>query len=410
MRQSAWQRQPLYAALLLAISLPIVSLLLTGCTTSATKPDYAKSATRDFEIPARLEPNVDFWRKVYSEWSRAQVAIHDDRYMDVIYQVATLPGPIKPSYTGRQQDFVDHLKASWRGRLTQLAQKVASNATLTSEERALAAQLRKAGGTAALIDPAERVRSQRGLRERFHRGLELSGRYDKEFREIFRRHGVPEDLAYLPHVESSFQLHARSSAGAAGMWQFIRSTGRHYMTVNGAMDERLDPFIAADAAARYLAEAHRQLGSWPLAITSYNHGVGGMNNAKRMHGNDIGDIVQNYQGRYFGFASRNFYAEFLAARYVARNANAYFPGGISYEAPVAHKPLRLTRSQTLSAFAREHEIPVHELIRANPAWRNPIRDGFAPIPAGSIVWLPESPKSAPRKREPRVDAPLFGAS
>lgn len=410
MRQPVWPRQPRFAALLLAITLALLSLVPTGCTTSATKPDFAKDATSAISIPAGLEPNVEFWRKVYAEWSRGQVAIHDDRYLDVVYQVASLPGPIEPSYTPRQQDFVDQLKASWRERLTRLAHKVASNAPLTSEERGLVSRLRAAGGAAALIDPADRVRSQRGLRERFHRGVELSGRYDPAFREIFRRHGVPEDLAYLPHVESSFQLNARSSAGATGMWQFIRSTGQRYMVVNRAIDERLDPFIAADAAARYLAEAHRQLGSWPLAITSYNHGVAGMNNAKRLHGDDIANIVRHYQGRYFGFASRNFYAEFLAARHVAQNADRYFPEGIRYEAPVAHKRTRLARGQTLSELAREHNIPAHALIRANPAWLDPIRDGFSPIPAGSVVWLPERDTEAPRKRDTPSHAPLFGAA
>ena len=385
----------------------VLALLPSGCANQDTQPEFV--TTHDFAVPASLKPNVEFWRKVYAEWSRSQVVVHDDRYLDLIYQIADLPGPVKASYTPQQRDFVDRLKLSWSERLQRLSRKLASNAPLTNEERALKDKITAAGGAAALINPAERVRTQRGLRERFRRGIDISGRYDEEFREIFRRHGVPEDLAYLPHVESSFQLNARSSAGATGMWQFIRSTGRHYMTVNSQIDERLDPFIAADAAARYLAEAHRELGSWPLAITSYNHGVGGMSNARALHGNDIGSIVKSYRGRYFGFASRNFYAEFIAARHVAMNANNYFPGNIHYEPPIAHKREHLARSLTVNQIAREYRVPAYELIRANPAWLDPIRDGRAPVPAGSAIWLPTDQQSSRPKKQPAPDRPLFGA-
>jgi membrane-bound lytic murein transglycosylase D len=386
-----------------------LSLLLTlpGCTTLGTTADF--DSTKEFPIPASLAPNLEFWTKVFAEWSRGQVAVHDDRYLGLVYQVASLPGPVQASYTPRQRDFVDHLKASWRARLQQLSRKLASKAALSAEERALRDKILAAGGSAALIDPADRIRSQRGLRERFHRGLEISGRYDQAFRAIFRRHGVPEDLAYLPHVESSFQLNARSSAGATGVWQFIRSTARLYMTVNNQIDERLDPIIAAEGAARYLAEAHQKLGSWPLAITSYNHGVAGMGKARALHGDDIGRIVTHYRGRYFGFASRNFYAEFLAVRHVARHANRYFPEGVRYEAPIAHRQQRLTRAMTLSEIAREYNTTTHALIRANPAWLSPIRDGRVPVPAGSRIWLPAQQTQARPPRQRSLDAPGFGA-
>jgi len=400
------QRSALRLFAFVAILIAALTLFPSGCNHLDTTLD--QTASTDFPVPSGLRPNVEFWRKVYAEWSRSQVVVHDDRYLDLIYQVAKLPGPIKASYTPQQRDFVDQLKARWRARLQLLSRKLARNAPLTSEERALRDKIRDHGGAAALVDPAERVRSQRGLRERFRRGIEISGRYEQHFREIFRRHGVPEDLAYLPHVESSFQLHARSSAGATGMWQFIRSTGRLYMTVNSQIDERLDPIISAEAAARYLSEAHRKLGSWPLAITSYNHGVAGMARAQASHGDDIASIVKHYRGRYFGFASRNFYAEFIAARQVAQHAKDYFPG-VQHQPPLAHRRERLERSLTVAQLARHYQVPVHALIAANPAWLDPIRDGRAPLPAGSAIWVP--PTKAPSQRKPTraTDKPLFGA-
>jgi len=132
---------------------------------------------------------------------------------------------------------------------------------------------------------------------------------------ILRQHKVPEELVALPLIESSFDNRARSHAKAAGLWQFLRSTARRFgLSVRGKQDERYDPVRSTAAAARMLKHHHEELGSWPLAITAYNHGLGGIKRAVQTLGTqDIGRIVAEYQGRRFGFASRNFYAEFLAA-------------------------------------------------------------------------------------------------
>lgn len=348
--------------------------------------DYSTSG--NFPVPPEIRPNVDFWRHVYGVWSRGQVAFHDDEHMGVIYEVARLPGPIQQGYTPYQKQFVDSRKAHYQNRVADLERKVRSSQSLSSDDKALLAKFQKAGGASALYGASERVRVQRGLRERFRRGVEISGRYDQAFREVMRANGVPEDLAYLPHVESSFQTNARSSVGAAGVWQFMPSTGRLYMNVNGAVDERLDPIICANGAARYLAQAHSRLGSWPLAITSYNHGVGGMSKARAQHGNDIGRVVKDYNGPAFGFASRNFYSEFMAAREVARNAKRYFPEGVHYEPPWPHDRLVLRASMPAHHVANHYGVSTGSLASLNLHWRDGARDGRAALPAGSTVWLP----------------------
>jgi membrane-bound lytic murein transglycosylase D len=167
------------------------------------------------------------------------------------------------------------------------------------------------------------------------------------------------------------------------------ATGRMFnMTVNDTIDDRMDPIIAAEGAARYLSQAHRRLGSWPLAITSYNHGQGGMANAKAQHGNDIGKIVKQYQGPYFGFASRNFYAEFIAAREVSRNANRYFPEGVRAEEPWPHDRLVLRHSMPVDHLANHFGLTPYRLADLNKHWSDRAREGRAQLPAGSTVWLP----------------------
>jgi len=188
-----------------------------------------------------------------------------------------------------------------------------------------------------------RIRFQRGQREKFYKGLLRSQLYLDRIRAKFQAAGLPEDLAYLPHVESSFDYKAYSKAGAAGIWQFIRSTGRRYLKINYAVDERRDPIASTVAAIKLLQRNYEKLKTWPLALTAYNHGARSMSRAVRVVGErDIATIIENYQNRRFGFASKNFYACFLAARDLAKDPKPFF-GNIPPVEPVKFTELRLDR-------------------------------------------------------------------
>lgn len=288
-----------------------------------------------FPKPAALEPAVDFWRKTYAVWQRSEVAYHDDRYMDIVYEVVRLPGYVAEGLTQEQKQIMSERRDFWKARLAELESKLRYNAPLNTNDRQLIAKLEATGHSLNSILPgaSNRVRAQRGTRERFKRGLEISGRYNLQFRKTFRDAGLPEELAHLPHVESSFQPSARSSAGAVGMWQFTKGAAETFMPAGNRVDQRLDPYISAQGAARYLSHAYSKLGDWPTALTSYNHGIGGMRRAQNRMGNNFVRIVEQYDGPAFGFASRNYYAQFLAAREIANNPEVYFREGIRYEAP-----------------------------------------------------------------------------
>ncbi len=343
----------------------------------------------EFPLPAGLEPKVDFWRNVYARWSRQQVALHDNRYLNVIYAVLTLPGdPLSASYTDEQHTFVRTRREALQAQLQDIEQRMQLQQPLTAPQQALVTYITTVAGPEALHGAADRVRSQRGVREKFKRGLEISGRYDATFKAIFRQAGLPEDLAYLPHVESSFQYQARSSVGAGGVWQFMPATAKNFMAVNAALDERFDPVASAYGAARYLSNAYQQLGSWPLAVTAYNHGVGGMKRAKSQYGTRFMDIVNLYDGPAFGFASRNFYAEFLAARDIARHPHRYFPEGIRYEPLLIRDRTVLPRAMVASRIARHYAVERSQLIQLNPAWTAAARQDKVALPSGTTVWLP----------------------
>src|SRR5690606_34812377 len=200
---------------------------------------------------------------------------------------------------------------------------------------------------------AESVRFQLGQADRFREGIVRSGAWRDYIAATFEQMDVPVELAALPHVESSFNTYAYSKVGAAGMWQFMRSTGRRFLRIDAAVDERLDPYKATQAAARFLQQNYIVLDSWPLAVTAYNHGPGGMRRAREQLGtSDITTIVRNYNSRTFGFASRNFYVAFLAAVEIDADPQKFF-------GPIRRNPPDASRVLTLPAY-----VPASRLVAA----------------------------------------------
>ena len=360
---------------------------LSACSSKSVPPE--QSHTHALPELNELQPQVEFWRKVYSHWRLDQAVLHDNRHMNLIYAVIALPGPHSDHYSKAQRAYVRSRLKDLQTELHALADKSAFGEPLNFRDSELAELITQQVGRWAIWGAAERVRSQRGLRERFKRGIELSGRYLPQFEMIFQQAGLPKDLALLPHVESSFQTFARSSAGATGLWQFTRRAARVFaMQINAAIDERLDPIASAYGASRYLSTAYRELGSWPLALTSYNHGIAGMRRAQMQFGNDFPRIVREYQQRSFGFASRNFYAEFLAAREVARHPQRYFPEGLRRLPPLDWDHAVLDRALYLSELSTRYDTPASLLSTLNPSWRARVLRERLPVPAGARVWLP----------------------
>ncbi|MDX1390039.1 MAG: transglycosylase SLT domain-containing protein, partial [Acidobacteriota bacterium] len=367
----------------------LVVLSVVAMVSPTATADDAVAFGDPFPAYEELEGHVEFWVRVFSEWDLDQIAVHDMDHPAIVYEVVPLAGRREFPYTEEQEDYVEEIREGWEQRLEDLQRKIDDGENLTRDDKALVLQITEAAGTDGVRGAHKRVRTQRGLRERFALGIEISGRYMDRFREIFREQGLPEDLAFLPHVESSFQVDAHSSAGAVGVWQFTRGTGRDYMTISSTIDERRDPVMATYGAAAYFHEAYDLLGDWALAITSYNHGLHGMRRAQASYGNDFVRIVREYDGRTFGFASRNFYAEFLAARKIARDPSRYFPEGVAAEPPLRLDSIVLERRRSPSRLSRDYNLSVAELAALNPAWTERAVERGYPLPVGATVWLPE---------------------
>jgi membrane-bound lytic murein transglycosylase D len=353
-----------------------------------------------FPRPAELAPQVRFWRAVFAEYSSHQVVLHDALHLDKVYKVLDL----RPRGDGEdgagQVSRLERIDADLelervRATLLRLHALGPHPEGLTDDERAVYDLFQDDPAPDRFLAAADskRLRSQRGLRERFGEGIRMSRRYLPEMERIFREHGVPVELTRVPLIESCFNLHAYSKVGAAGIWQFMPATGRLFMRVDNLVDERRDPIAATRAAARFLDQMHDHLDTWPLTITAYNHGPEGMARAVRETGStDIATIVHEYRGRAFGFASRNFYAEFLAALDIESDYREHF-GDLPLDSPLRAREHRLERAVGIQTAARLAHTNADELASLNPALCRLITDGRRPIPAGYRLRVPESAAS-----------------
>ncbi len=357
---------------------PAIALLLWLCAAP-----MAPAAAAELPIPVGLEPNVAFWTRIYTEVDSASGLLHDTAHLRVVYETTTLP---KNASRRARERRVNARKKHYRAVLRSLGSGKRSG--LSKDEARVLALWPEGVSNAALKRASRQLRFQRGQSDRFRDGLVRSGYWSAFIADAMEAHGVPAALVALPHVESSYNPRAYSRVGAAGIFQFIRSTGRLYMRVDHVVDERMNPHLATIAAAKLLRDNHTRLKSWPLAITAYNHGVAGMARAVRKTGTrDLGVIARKYKGRTFGFASRNFYTEFLAAWHIHQNPERYF-GKLRLAAPLAYDRLTTDAYYTVSSLTRALGVDATTLRDHNLALLPAVWNGAKLVPKGYELQIP----------------------
>ncbi|HKD68906.1 MAG TPA: transglycosylase SLT domain-containing protein [Candidatus Binataceae bacterium] len=293
----------------------------------------SRHSNLEFPRPASIEPNIKFWVDTFTSYTARDFVLHDKDDIWKVYQVLRVPGDGDPTPEDVQWANT-YLKTKYADILNRLAE---GHQPGTFEEQRVV-NLFKADRNPNYAMAAQNLRVQQGMSERFRETLVRARLYLPHIQNVFQTYGLPAELALLPTVESGFHPYARSKAGATGLWQFTRSTGAQYMTVNGWHDDRLNPSRETEAAAQLLLHNHELLGSWPLAITAYNYGTGGMMQAvEETGGGDYSEVLRRFAGPHFGFASKNYYSEFLAAVQVYQYRDAYFPG-VDQEEPVYEEP------------------------------------------------------------------------
>ena len=339
--------------------------------------------TADLPRPAELEPDIQFWVRVYTEIDTSSGFIHDSQNLGAVYRIVRFPDGISRRARTRQ------LNAAYQGVRDVLAVLAdGKRADLSTEERLVLALWPDDVSNADLRASSRRLRFQLGQSDRFRAGLKRSGTWRTYIEGVLAERGLPPQLVALPHVESSFDPTAYSKVGAAGMWQFTRSTGLRYMRIDHIVDERRDPFISTIAATQLLLNNYDVLGNWPLAITAYNHGQAGMRRAVRQLGTDaIETILREYEGRTFGFASRNFYTAFLAAIQVDAKYDKYF-GPLEIEPAADTKLVEVPDYLTVATLQSALDTDRGVLRSWNPALTEAVWSGDKFVPRGFDLRLP----------------------
>ncbi len=341
------------------------------------------AAEQTFPQPEELQPDVDFWVDVFTTYGNDEGVLHDNRDLAIVYDRLAMPE--KLSRRERQRR-VEKRRKSLQAVLRSLASGKRSN--LTTEEARVLALWPANVSNQMLKDAVGRIRYQQGLKDRFKEGLQRSGRWRDHVNKEFTALNIPIEIAALPHVESSYNPNARSHVGASGIWQFTRSTGRRFMRVDHVVDERNDPFAATRAAGRLMAYNYSITGNWPMAITAYNHGLGGVRRAMREFGDTAYvDILRKYKGRTFGFASRNFYVAFLAAKEVDQNVQKYFPDVVA-ETPTDYSVTKLSSYVSVPGMANALGTTPKNLARHNPALQATVWQESKYLPKGFELRYP----------------------
>src|SRR5882672_2962142 len=333
--------------------------------------------------PPELERDVQFWVPVYSEVDTNGGFLHDEHNLAVVYEKLRFA----PNTSPRERErIVDQGKARYTAALRRIA--AANGGPLSEDDQRILDMWGSEGTPARLLEATDEIRFQLGQSDRFRAGLIRSGAWETHIAETLANLGLPAELAVLPHVESSFNPAAYSKVGAAGLWQFMRSTGRRYMRIDNAVDDRMDPFRSTEAAAQLLAYNYRLLGSWPLALTAYNHGAEGVRRAKETLGTeDIVKIVRQYHGKTFGFASRNFYVSFLAALDIDRNPEKYF-GALQKQSETRFQEVQVPAYVPMATLERALKIDADRLRALNPALLRSVWDGRQRVPKAYHLRLP----------------------
>ncbi|MNJ99812.1 Membrane-bound lytic murein transglycosylase D precursor [compost metagenome] len=340
-----------------------------------------------FAVPKGMEKQVGFWVDIYTKYTTQEGVIHDAEYIDLVYDSVDLRGITSDK---AKQKKVDEVKKEIMVSLQKLAD-LKSPENLTSREQKIWDYFAKVDEPNKFKDASDknRIRFQLGQKDRMQEAIFFSGRYIEDMEKIFREANLPIELTRMAYVESSFNIMARSKVGASGIWQIMPYTARPYKYISPTVDRRNHPLEATKLAAKLLAGNYRMLESWPLAVTGYNHGPTGvrrMTNSYKTR--EISELIQNVRSRKsFGFASRNFYASFLAALEVEKNAVKYF-GEIAWSKPLESQDLKLPMAIGYKEVLRWFDGDDEKAQVFNPHITHVARKGRA-IPAKTTIAVPK---------------------
>lgn len=414
--------KPSQLVLAMGLSVATILSLPTAAADDLGYPDY-QFADYQFKVPDELKTEVKFWVDIFGVHGRSISIIHDKRYLDKTF--ATLdfdkltPGWRRDKVQSQRRRTIIKEEIKRLANIfdvlyleenpeAEIEDMVYVEKTVTdpetgevsillvpeagevsdSEKARILAMYSDIKGKNRFANAAKFLRSQRGIKEKMRDAIIASGAWLPYMETIFEEAGLPVALTRIPMFESGFNADARSHAAAVGMWQFIKSSAVSYMRVNRIVDDRRDPLLSTFAAVGHLTDDYKMLKAWPLAVNAYNHGRGGMANAVRRTGTrDIVTIIKNYRGRAYGFASRNYYPEFLAALIVEANTNHYY-GPITRDEPLLFDEVLTRHYISWADLQQMSGTDVATFRKLNRAFKPAVVQGRLLVPPGYRIRVP----------------------
>ncbi|RQO33493.1 lytic transglycosylase [Herminiimonas sp. KBW02] len=205
--------------------------------------------------------------------------------------------------------------------------------------------------------------------------------------EELEKRGMPTELALLPFIESAFNPQAYSTAKAAGMWQFIPSTGRDFnLKQNMFKDERRSVLASTDAALTYLQKLYGMFGDWQLALAAYNWGEGSVQRAiKKAEAAGVGTDF-NSLSAYMPAETRNYVPKLQAVKNIIASPDAYGITLLKVDNQPYFVSIAKTRDIDVKLAAQLAELPMDEFKALNPQFNRPVITGSS----NTQILLPQS--------------------
>lgn len=342
----------------------LISFYQSSTLASVAKWSSSLPITSVFSVSPEMNERVEFWRKIYSVYTTKQGVFHLPSDPDFILGEIDLTPIYNNSVFSEAQK-------------RKVAQK-----EINKKREELATKWK--------ISDSSRIRLQMGLKDRMQKALFLSGRYLPMMEKVFKKNGLPVELTRIVFVESSFNILAQSKVGASGLWQIMPNVARPKGYITANFDKRNHPLYATELAASILKQNYKTLKSWPLAITAYNHGLTGIRRMQdRTNSDQIEDLINSDSPtKTWGFASRNFYACFLAVLEVEKNAVSLFGQDLVQLRAQDDKEYLLSESVSKNKILRWYNGSMTRFKQMNPHLNWSKINRTRRIPAGIPIQIP----------------------
>ena len=275
----------------------------------------------------------------------------------IIILLATLLFLVLPVYASdvKPENFIDHPKIS-----SLLPEEAKDNPTIVSDYSSNEVAVKAVDKHITLFTEK--------IKERFTLWLSRSGKYMEMMKEILKGENIPEEIVFIPLIESGFSPYACSPARAVGYWQFIASTARKYgLKINWWMDERRDPVKSTVAAANYFKDLYGMFGSWNLAMAAYNAGEGKI--LKAINKTNSDDYWALLDTKYIRRETKDYVPKFIAASLIATSPEEFGFEELEYHPPLNYDEITVHSPVDIEVIADCAETTVEVIKELNPELR-----------------------------------------